>query len=75
MNAIKYAKTYNIKNVCIKYMKWIKFWLCRMPKICGKSSPTISPAVVINDLTFQLQLISKELNKCVKKIPEQYKNR
>ena len=41
-----------------------------MPKICGKSSPTISPAVVINnDLTFQLQLISKELNKCVKKIP------
>ena len=47
-----------------------------MPKICGKSSPTISPAVVINnDLTFQLQLISKELNKCVKKIPEQYKNR
>ena len=40
-----------------------------MPKICGKSSPTISPAVVTNDLTFQLQLISKELNKCVTKIP------
>ena len=47
-----------------------------MPKIWGKSSPTISPAVVINnDLTFQLQLISKELNNCVKKIPEQDKNR
>ena len=76
MNAIKYAKTYNIKNVCIKYMKWIKFWLFRMPKIWGKSSPTISPAVVINnDLTFQLQLISKEFNNCVKKIPEQDKNR
>ena len=67
MNAIKYAKIYNIKNVCIKYMKLIKFWLFRMPKIWGKSSPTISPAVVINnDLTFQLQLISKEFNNCVK---------
>ena len=43
-----------------------------MLKICGKSSPTISPAVVINnDLTFQLQLISEELNIVLKK----YQNR
>ena len=41
-----------------------------MPKICGKSSPTISSVLVINnDLTFPLQLISKELNKFVEKIP------
>ena len=51
------------------------FFTCPTPDDFTRQQGSSATKWVNNDLTFQLQLISKEFNNCVKKILEQDKNR